>query len=66
MPTLRRSAGIAVMASPSTSTLPVVGNTNPAMIRSSVVLPHPLGPSSAISSPGWMAKLMSASARTSP
>ncbi len=26
----------------------------PAMIRSSVVLPHPLGPSSATSSPGAM------------
>ena len=38
------------------------GVSRPAMIRSSVVLPEPLGPSSATSSPSWIVRLTSRSA----
>ena len=38
-------------STPSISTFPLVGSMNPPIIRSIVVLPQPLGPSNAKSSP---------------
>src|SRR5207244_1021228 len=51
-PTLRNSA-----SSPSKRTSPRSGQSSPAMMRSSVVLPDPDGPSSASSSPDSMSRL---------
>src|SRR5690606_30531709 len=45
---------------------PVSGVSRPAMMRSRVVLPQPDGPSKATSSPLWMSRLMSFSARKAP
>ena len=47
-------------------TSPVVGISSPAIMRSTVVLPPPLGPSSAINSPSFTEKLTSLTAVTSP
>src|SRR5260221_12456393 len=46
--------------------LPTSGVSRPAMMRSSVVLPQPEGPSSAMSSPDWMSRLTSRRAWESP
>jgi hypothetical protein len=46
MPILRFQAGTGSIGSSSTTMRPVSGATKPASIRSSVVLPHPDGPSS--------------------
>src|SRR5262249_34836792 len=54
------------MARPSTRTLPAVGTMKPPIIRNSVVLPQPLGPSSATSSPASTARLTSATAVVAP
>ena len=53
----RTSASVA--SSPWNSTLPVSGTSSPAMMRSSVVLPEPDGPSSATSSPAGMSRFRS-------
>src|SRR5688572_22636849 len=45
---------------------PNVGTSNPASIRSKVVLPQPDGPSSEKNSPRLMSKLTSSTARTGP
>src|SRR5262245_42585100 len=45
---------------------PVVGISSPAIMRRTVVLPPPLGPSRASSSPSWTSKLTSSTAATSP
>ena len=45
------STGIRVMVSPSRWTLPEVGRTSPEIVRSSVVLPAPLAPSTAVTVP---------------
>jgi len=45
---------------------PAVGVSNPATIRSVVVLPQPDGPSSATSSPDAASSVSSETARTSP
>ncbi len=56
MPTRRRSGGTTevpdVRTRSPTTTRPASGRSSPAMVRSSVVLPHPLGPSSARTAPG--------------
>src|SRR5918996_4716732 len=69
MPTWRRSGGThappATSSSP-TRTVPPSGTSKPAMSRSSVVLPQPLGPSSATNSPLPTSRLASATARTAP
>jgi hypothetical protein len=44
MPTLRLFGGLLVMSSPLIEMWPVEGISNPATIRSVVVLPQPLGP----------------------
>ena len=49
--TLRSYGGRSVTSSPPSSTRPVSGCSNPARMRSSVVLPQPLGPSSEKNSP---------------
>ena len=46
--------------------VPVSGCSKPAMLRSRVVLPHPLGPSSAKNSFGRMSMLTSSTASVSP
>ena len=51
---------------PATRTVPAVGSTSPASVRSSVVLPAPLGPSSAWISPGWTERSMPAIAARWP
>src|SRR5215470_15868967 len=62
-----RFAGVAnVMSSPFRRTTPSSGNSNPAMILSSVVLPEPLGPRMVTSSPRYTARSIPASAVTSP
>ena len=56
MPMRRWLAGRAVTSRPPTTTVPESGVMKPAMIRSSVVFPHPLGPSRQISSPSVMSR----------
>ena len=51
---------------PSTSTSPVSAVSNPATIRSAVVLPQPDGPSSATSSPGAISSDIPSSALDAP
>src|SRR5258708_33942711 len=51
---LRRGPGMGVTGEPPISTSPSVGSTRPAIMRNVVVLPQPLGPSSATSSPAAM------------
>ena len=51
---------------PSSSTVPCVGRSSPAMHFSSVVLPHPDGPTMHTSSPAPISKLMSPMASTLP
>jgi hypothetical protein len=45
MPRLRLCVGIGVMSSSSMRMFPAVGSSSPAIMRSSVVLPQPDGPS---------------------
>ncbi len=45
---------------------PAVGSSNPAIIRSIVVLPEPEGPRRAKNSPSTMSRSMSSTATTSP
>src|SRR5580692_3969650 len=52
MPTLRRCTGTLVTLLSFTKTSPDVGRISPAIMRRHVVLPHPLGPSSATIWPG--------------
>jgi hypothetical protein len=47
-------------------TLPLLASCTPARIDSSVVLPAPLGPITASSSPAWAVKLTSRSASRAP
>src|SRR3954465_4728899 len=55
-----------VMSRPSIKTCPESGSSSPAMIRSRVDLPPPLGPSSAVSWPVGRLTLMSSRATKSP
>src|SRR6266849_7338349 len=52
MPTLRRCTGTRVIDRSSRNISPASGCSSPAIIRNVVVLPHPLGPSSATMLPG--------------
>ena len=54
---LRASAGCFTTSMPNTSTVPDVGASSVLMIRNSVVLPPPLGPSMANRSPDATEKL---------
>src|SRR3974390_530867 len=62
----RARGGISLTTSPSISTSPEVGFSRPAMMRNSVVLPHPDGPSSPMNSPSRATRLMPSTACTSP
>src|SRR5713226_3585061 len=56
MPTLRRCTGTRVIGRSSRNISPASGCSSPATIRNVVVLPHPLGPSSATMLPGSIVK----------
>ncbi len=55
-----------VTSAPWSTTLPVSGTSKPAIIRSVVVLPQPLGPSSEKNSPSPISSVMSSTAAASP
>ncbi len=58
-----RSAGPSCVASrPPMKIRPSEGASSPAIMRSGVVFPHPLGPSSVVNVPGWIEKLTSRTA----
>src|SRR6266581_5721192 len=65
-PTRRSPAPRDNAFSPSKATSPVSGQSRPAMIRSSVVLPEPDGPSSASNSPSATFKSTPSSAVNAP
>ena len=52
----RSAAEAKVTSAPSNNTWPASGNSRPAIVRSSVVLPEPDGPSSASSSPSAISR----------
>ena len=62
----RRSGGSPAMSRPSTRIAPDSGSTKPAIARSSVVLPQPELPSSAIISPRATSRLTWSSTRVAP
>src|SRR5690606_28679258 len=64
--TARSATGRSVMSLPLNETAPMSGKSSPAMMRSSVVLPDPDGPSSARNSPGRASRLTLSSATKSP
>ena len=66
MPMSRREAGTEDMSLPSMMTDPASADSNPATMRSAVVLPQPDGPSSATSSPGAISMDSPSSARVVP
>src|SRR5215468_5946044 len=59
MERLRARAGRSVTSRPSISIWPWSGVSNPATMRSRVVLPQPLGPTSTRNSPSWTVSEMS-------
>ena len=64
--TARWWGGTSFILTPSNKTSPAVGDRNPPMIRSVVVLPHPLGPSSVRNSLSLIYRLMWSSTTSSP
>ena len=66
MLTGRLLGGIPAMSCPSIRISPSVGSSNPAIIRSSVVLPQPDGPSSTKNSPAMISRLTLSTAATLP
>src|SRR5919108_4543467 len=62
----RRFAGTVVTSFPCSTMLPASGRSKPATIRSVVVLPHPLGPSSEKNSPSAISSDTSSTALTPP
>ena len=66
MLTGRRLGGTRVTSSPPMRTVPAVGASKPPIIRSRVVLPQPLGPSSEKNSPRRIASDTSSTAVRSP
>ncbi len=66
MPALRRWGGTSSMARSSNRMLPASGRMKPAIMRSSVVLPQPEGPSRKNSSPRSTVKETSVTAGVSP
>ena len=62
----RFCGGSAVASTSSMTTLPASGTSSPAMTRSSVDLPEPDGPSSAVSDPDGISSETSWSASKSP
>ncbi len=63
MLTSRSDAGRSVTSRPAMRIRPLVGASSPAIIRSVVVLPQPLGPSNVVSVPRGTWKLTSSTAR---
>lgn len=59
-------SGVVLTVSPSTRTRPSAGEMSPATARSSVVLPHPEGPTIETISPGLTSTWMSSAALRSP
>src|SRR5713226_9059816 len=66
MPTLRRCTGTRVIGRSSRNISPASGCSSPATIRNVVVLPHPLGPSSATMLPGSIVKYSRSTALVLP
>src|SRR5712691_11861168 len=66
MPTLRRCTGTRVIGRSSRNISPASGCSSPAIIRKVVVLPHPLGPSSATMLPGSIVNDRRSTALVSP
>ena len=64
--TLRSCGGTLETSTPSSRTRPAVGRSNPAIIFSNVVLPHPDGPSREKNSPRTIAKSARSTATKSP
>src|SRR5215470_16704233 len=64
MPMLRLCTGTRVMRSPFSRMSPELGDTRPAIMRRHVVLPQPLGPSSATMLPGSIVNDTSSTAVT--
>ena len=62
----RLLGGVLAMSWPSSSTWPEVGASNPAIIRSVVVLPQPEGPSSEKNPPAGISRSMLSTATTGP
>ncbi len=62
----RTCSGSVTGSWPSMLIVPLSGTSRLASISRSVVLPDPLGPMSAVTSPGRAVRLMSSTARTSP
>src|SRR5690606_30541048 len=65
-PTWRSRTCLSLAFRPSSTMLPLSWRSRPAMIRSSVVLPQPEGPSSAVNSPAGKSRETSSSATKSP
>ena len=66
MATLRLPGGSLVTFRPPIASVPEVGASRPAIVRRSVVLPQPDGPSNAKNSPSSIARSSSSIARTPP
>src|SRR5256885_16858513 len=66
MPALRRCGGNVSMRLPPKRIWPAVRSAKPAIVRSSVVLPQPDGPSSVKNSPSSISSDTSSTARTVP
>src|SRR5215218_2125471 len=66
MPMLRRWTGTSVTSFPPRRTWPCSGRTNPAITRSSVVLPEPEGPRRLVNEPGAKSRLTSSRTRVGP
>jgi hypothetical protein len=64
--TSRSNGGAAVTSRPRRLTVPEVGRSNPAIIRSTVVLPEPEGPRSVTNSPSAMSRSSPWTATTPP
>ena len=62
MPTLRCAVGLLVTSCPLIWIVPVVGSSNPAIMRSVVVFPQPDGPRKETSSPFSISRLKSSTA----
>ena len=62
MLTLRSAGPSSVTSRPPMKTLPLDGASSPAIMRSVVVLPQPLGPSRVVKVPGAIVMLMSSTA----
>src|SRR5690606_30147963 len=60
------NGGLSPISTPSIKICPLVGVSKPAIIRSVVVLPHPLGPRSVRNSPARMDREMPSTAVTFP